>query len=307
MIKNRLIMKNSDKLHKPVTSILRNPHFNSDGTVEGYSQFTPEVFEQEGFNHEQEHKKWEERTARQLSYHNNAKDKTKYKIPPITHSVYLTSDENPNPMKDLYVDNYGKTSQRLSTEDSSFVHYLWVNFDPNDPKYKDVIPEDIRSIPNLQISNIREFEGHPLYQNTVDFLENGRAASKFVEASDLVRVMAMEAKGGLYHDLDWKLYDAKEMIRYMKNFDFIGGREGEEPGDPLLPHGNNHAGAADCIDRAGQRGVSTRISLFLCSRLLMPLMFAVHCSCSGASGRCSGWLIIWSDQRRSEKRMHRVS
>jgi|GEM_PF-5829934 len=218
------------KLHAPVTSILRQPHYfyGREDEVQGYTQFTPEVFEQEGFNHEQEHQKWEERTGRQLSYHNNAKDKEKYKIPPITHSVYLTSDQNPNPMKELYIDNYGKTSERLSAEDSNFVHYLWVNFDPKDPKYKDVIPEEIRAIPNLKIRNIRKFEDHPLYQNTADFLENGRSASKFVEASDLVRVMAMEAKGGVYHDLDWKLYDAKEMIRYMKNFDFIGGREGEE-------------------------------------------------------------------------------
>lgn len=57
-------MKNRDSLHKPITSILRNPHFNSDGTVQGYRQFDPEVFEQEGFNHEEEHRLWERRVTK---------------------------------------------------------------------------------------------------------------------------------------------------------------------------------------------------------------------------------------------------
>jgi len=218
------MLSGTTDLHKPAKVPPQNKQAVGNG-MRGYTQFDPAVFAQEGMDHRAKYEEWLERTKFQLS---ELKPKTYYRIPPITHSTYLTHPAQPIPMKDLYIDNYVATSTGLSESDPNFKHYLWANFDPDDHKYSHVIPQSIRATPGLKIRNVDEFKDHPLFFNLQGILDHGNPASKFVEASDIARVLAMQQYGGVYHDLDWKLYRPEILIGYMKTFHYLGGQEGTD-------------------------------------------------------------------------------
>lgn len=188
--------------------------------MRGYGQFDEEIFEHEKLNSREEYQKWKQDTKEKLSKLNELVGE-EYKIPPITHAVYFTSNEEPKPMKPLYLSKYINTSTRLSLEDQNFKHIIWTN-------NPEVIAAEVKNLPGVEVRLCEEFKEHPLYTNLTLLLEQSQLDSrKFVEASDVARVIAIQKHGGIYHDLDYEVYDAKAMISFMKAFEHFNAKEAD--------------------------------------------------------------------------------
>ena len=57
-------------------------------------------------------------------------------------------------------------------------------------------------------------------------IEDGQLDSrKFVQASDVARIVVLENYGGIYHDIDYEVLNAKEMNKYMRSFDYFNAKE----------------------------------------------------------------------------------
>jgi mannosyltransferase OCH1-like enzyme len=189
-----------------------------------YDRWDKDIFIQEGLDKNSFHDNWAKNHEQALEALDKKIDElnlkvSSYKIPPITHVVYFTSLQNPNPWKELYVNKYLKTNERINAEDSKFTHYIWSN-------KKESIPSEIRSLPKVQVRELNEFSDHPLMPNLQKFLDEGQSDPRiFVEASDVARIMTQQKYGGVYHDLDYEVFDAKTLIRYMKSLTFFAGKE----------------------------------------------------------------------------------
>ncbi len=189
--------------------------------MRGYAQFDEEIFTHEGLNRKNEYEKWKKDTAKKLknidSYLTSA-----YKISAISHATYFTKSDHPPVMKDLYVDKYIKSCSRLSDADPSFWHILWTN-------NVKAIPDSVKSLKGIKLQSCDEFKEHELYSYYLNFLRRAQNDARvFVEASDVARVMALQKYGGLYHDLDYEIYDAKIMINYMKSFPHFNAQEADK-------------------------------------------------------------------------------
>jgi hypothetical protein len=190
---------------------------------EGYSKWDSEIYWQEGLNKQSLHQSWKDTAASTIDklLATNVTDKTPYIIPPISHVVYFTNPDNPKQWKELYTNKYTKTTERLSKQDHNMKHYIWTN-DPN------TVPANVKAIPNVEIRTFDEFKNHELTPSLNKLLEEAKADSnKFVQASDVARVLTQQAYGGVYHDLDYEVFDAAGLIKYMKLASFVGGKEVE--------------------------------------------------------------------------------
>ncbi len=140
-----------------------------------------------------------------------------YKIPLISHSIYYTKDTSPIKLKELYVKKSSICVKKLNAAEASFKHYIWTN-NPN---------IDIGVLSNnVELKLINEFSTHPLYHNIENLLEQGKLSiRKLVQASDVTRIMVMQTYGGIYHDLDYEIFEAFILLKYMRSFNYFNGRE----------------------------------------------------------------------------------
>ena len=84
------------------------------------------------------------------------------------------------------------------------------------------MPEEITTLPNVEIKNIFEFESHVLYPNLTTLINAGETDfRKYVEASDINRIMIQQKYGGIYQDTDYEIYNGEAIIQSMKCFDSI--------------------------------------------------------------------------------------
>jgi GR25 family glycosyltransferase involved in LPS biosynthesis len=142
-----------------------------------------------------------------------------YKIPPISHSVYFSKNLDSIKLKDFYISKSNICIERLNEAESNFKHYIWTN-NPN------LEIKELSSFPNVELKLVTEFFGHPLYKNIEQLLIEGKSsARKLVQASDIMRIMAMQKYGGIYHDLDYEIFDAHSIIKYMKSFNYFNSKE----------------------------------------------------------------------------------
>ena len=142
-----------------------------------------------------------------------------YKIPPIGNSVFFTSNLETVKLKDLYIKKFGICVDKLNEADSNFKHYIWTN-NPN------IDIGELSKFPNIEIRLITEFADHPLYNNIIKLIEKDQLkTADLVQASDIARVIVTQKYGGIYHDLDYEIFDAEPIVRYMKSFNYFNGRE----------------------------------------------------------------------------------
>jgi mannosyltransferase OCH1-like enzyme len=140
-----------------------------------------------------------------------------YSIPLITHHIYFTSNSSPTPIKESVVSNISNSISRLNNYNDKFIHYFWTN----NPK---IIPVEIAKIPNLIVKNINEFKKDKLYPHLISSIEQGQKHSMyFVQSSDILRIMSLYKYGGIYHDIDYEIYNADILMQYVESFDFIAG------------------------------------------------------------------------------------
>jgi mannosyltransferase OCH1-like enzyme len=194
-----------------------------DDGHEGIGRFDPRVLQQEGVPHEETYRNWRKDCKDKLEKLDSFKGED-YKIPAIEHAVFFTSNSSPKELKDEYVQKLSDTAKRLKAVNPNFRHILWTN----NPDIRDIesVQKILKEVPNLEIKTIYEFADHPLQQNLSTLIEKGQQDSRaFVEASDIARVMVAQKYGGVYHDLDYEIFDAQAMVSYMKSFNYFNGRE----------------------------------------------------------------------------------
>ncbi|KKB96407.1 hypothetical protein SZ25_00502, partial [Candidatus Arcanobacter lacustris] len=213
--------------------------------MEGFKRFDSAIFEQEGVDKVEFYQNIKNMfTYRSWTFNNfnkfikdicnveqwfsDNKDLAEYKIPANTHVVYFTSDKNPNSWKELYINKYLKTNERLNKADSNFVHYIWTN-NPGS------IPEQVKSSAGVIVKDLNEFKDHPLIPNLEDLLNKGQTNWKFfVEASDVMRIISQQKYGGIYHDLDYEVFKAKPLVKMMELLSFFAGTEEEGRSDSFI-------------------------------------------------------------------------
>ena len=144
------------------------------------------------------------------------------KIPLITHHIYFSDPNNPKELTNIYKDKLEKSITRLNDAQDGFVHYFWTNA-------PDIVPDKIRNLSGVHILDISEFQEDELYKNVKELLNSDKSVGivNYVKASDIARLIVIKKYGGIYFDLDYEIYDAVEMLRHAKNFNFFGGFEFE--------------------------------------------------------------------------------
>ena len=149
----------------------------------------------------------------------NLSDKDSFKIPSITHHVYFTYDDNPIKLKDFFVEKMKANYSKLNNVKEDWNHYIWTN-------NINLFPDEIKNINGVKIMDLSEFKEHKLYSHLLAAINKGnKLRAYYMEASDMLRLMVLQKFGGIYNDMDYEIYNAIELTKLMKNFDFIGGRE----------------------------------------------------------------------------------
>lgn len=169
---------------------------------------------QEGFDFEKENKKIIKDSLNKL-YAETPKE-INLKIPAITHRVYFSSPRSKKNPKELYLEFYKSTVNKLNLLPETWQHNVWTNL-------PDIFPEEIKKLKGVQIRNISDLKGHYLYDTLVNIIKKGdKLVGHFSEASDLLRFMVVQKYGGIYMDMDYEIYNTNALHNWMHNFNFLG-------------------------------------------------------------------------------------
>jgi mannosyltransferase OCH1-like enzyme len=150
---------------------------------------------------------------------NEIDNNAELKIPAITHHIYFTYEKDPLKLKDFFIEKMKANFSKLNDLDQEWEHYIWTN-------NASLFPPEIIKIKGVKLMNTSEFMYHKLYNHLTEAINNGNnLRAYFMEASDMLRLMALQKFGGIYNDMDYEIYNAPALLSLMKKFDFIGGRE----------------------------------------------------------------------------------
>ena len=214
------------EIEKTIANILLQAPNGKVKTLGCYDEDIEDNYIIEGFNPEIEAKKL---LADYLYKTTNLQnlDSTQ-RIPFITHQIYITPTNNPKPIDHLSLKISIKTTKMLNNAPNSWQHNYWTN-------NLDSIPNEIKNIPNVRIRLIDELKDSILWPELERAISLGDDdISMIVTASDMIRIIVTEMEGGIYHDLDYQLYDLEGLLEIIKYFDFISGREIQKPEAPPL-------------------------------------------------------------------------
>jgi hypothetical protein len=171
------------------------------------------IFTQEGFNYKTSNQKVIQDSLNKLDTNKEANERS-ITTPFITHQVYFTPTIKETKLSDFYIENTKLSISKLN-KTAVWKHYIWTN---NKDIFKSINTADIRST--------EEFKDHPLYKNLLEMLDKGNESRAYLaEASDLVRLMALQKFGGMYKDMDYEIYNIEALLSLFNKYDFIGGRE----------------------------------------------------------------------------------
>ena len=175
-----------------------------------------EIFRQEGIDYYAEDKKITEDGLKKLA---DLKTSNHFKIPLISHHVYLSAQDNAAPLNNFYLEKLKATYHKLNKSNDNWKHFFWTN----NPK---ILPEEIKQIHGVEIKNPEEFAKHTLYKALYEYIQKGENIRAYLAGgSDLLRLMALEEYGGMYNDMDYEIYNPEALLNLFKEFDYVGGRE----------------------------------------------------------------------------------
>jgi len=190
--------------------------------IRRYSQYKDfiERLEQEGISNVLELKN--KKLSEFVQFHKNTK------IPPIEHIVYLFKDTTSN-MPNYLIDKVSNNYKNLRSNHPKWKLIFWTNIESN-------VPKSLTILPDVEIRNINSLKHHKLYNNLTTLIDEATTSSEYksilTQASDIVRIMALN-EGGVYHDCDYLINDAEELIKYMKIWGLIIGLESDSPNADL--------------------------------------------------------------------------
>lgn len=146
---------------------------------------------------------------RDLDQNSNNKE---FKIPPIVHTIWLTPKHNPKEVSQKYIDNLKHNMSIFAQDGRKWKFVLWTNDESllpntvNQLRRAGFIIKDIKSITSQE----------PALEKIIY-----RAIDKelFATSSDSLRYLIMAKYGGVYTDVDIKLY--VPLTKLTKTYDFI--------------------------------------------------------------------------------------
>ncbi len=226
-----------DPLNDIANNILSSLHITKKCYKEDGGDFI-RIFKQEGLDYYKEDQKITSNSLNLLYIESKPIDT----IPKISHHIYISFKTNPVLPNEIIIEMLKSSLNKLNST-AEWQHYLWTNI-------PDLFKEIVKDIKNISLKTIDEFHDHPLYNTLTKALERNRISS-FSQASDVLRLMALEQYGGLYFDLDYEIYNAIYLSQLIKKFDFIIGRERKEVqsyyGNAFLASKPNHPIIKDMI------------------------------------------------------------
>lgn len=154
--------------------------------------------------------------GRLLNFEPNLLDSTVYRIPLITHKIWVTADDNPKNPAMSYI-KWLEESIKHNPTMAGWTHYFWV-------ERKTKLPELTKLLENhpniilmeLDSLNTQSFLTGNLYKESIK-------QKKFGKATDIIRLELLRSFGGFYLDTDYELYQS--LIPFCKSYDLVVGLE----------------------------------------------------------------------------------
>ena len=156
----------------------------------------------------------------------------KYRIPHLTHKIWLTSESNPCELPEKYLEWF----MNSTAIHPDWQHYLWV-IDP------EKLPETVKKLASTQIAIKTISKDLPQGLKLNSLFQQAVQENKFGKGSDILRVEILNQLGGFCWDTDYQLHQSLEVFSEL--YDFMGCLEpvsvllgnafmGSRPGHPVI-------------------------------------------------------------------------
>lgn len=209
---------------KDIESLIANARqvgFKADNKkIDCYFGRSLKMFEQEGINYSELDQnlitQGLEVIANIEQYQNE-----NYKIPLISHQIYFTSSEKPNPIDALSLKLTIESIKELNNS-GNWIHYFWTNS-------LNSVPSEIKNLKNVEVRTLEEFIQDELWNELNDILNKAEnEPGLYSPASDILRYILLASYGGIYRDLDYRIYNAQQLTKLMSYANTIVGKEDHE-------------------------------------------------------------------------------
>ena len=151
-----------------------------------------------------------------LKYYPRLLDSTVYRIPLVTHKIWVTSDANPKDPSAQYI-RWLENSIKHNPTEAGWTHYFWI-------ESKDKLPglaKLLENHPNIVIKELNDLNTATFI--TGDLYKEAIKQKKFGKATDILRLELLRLIGGYYLDTDYEVFQS--LIPYSKAYDMVVGLE----------------------------------------------------------------------------------
>ena len=205
-------------------------------TIECYFHTSIEMFSQNNFDYHVENNKLIAQSMNALEKLDNFTI-SDFKIPTLTHQIWLTSNINPQTIDSVPLNLTISTLLELNRASDQWTHYIWTN-------NLAIIPDQLRNIPYTQFMLIDEFSDHRLWPELQETLTKGESnKSLLAQAGDIIRYIILERKGGIYRDFDHLIFEnrSNDLLKLMSMANFLASKVFHSD---LTPVGNSFIAAS---------------------------------------------------------------
>ena len=166
-----------------------------------------------------------------------------------THMVYVFKDSSGR-ISTSNNEAIIRSTKALNLVNPNYTHKFWTNNFNN-------LNEEIKCLENIEIVDISEFTGHVLYKYVEEFLTKAAVPNEahykafLTQASDLIRIMALEKFGGIYHDVDYQIFEPEILDYLTTKYNLLLGQESEDQRDianNFIAVSKNHQVIKDMIN-----------------------------------------------------------
>ncbi len=154
----------------------------------------------------------EEIISTQNRYKNlNILPSKEFKIPSISHHIWLVNPSYPKEIKDEDLINYRELVSKIDEINICFKHILWTNC-------KECIPKSLKVLSEMEVE-VRDINDYAKKLKSVKFIKTLVEQKKFGIAADFLRIDILKEYGGFYSDLNYMVNFSP--ADYMKTYDFF--------------------------------------------------------------------------------------
>lgn len=146
----------------------------------------------------------------------NLMDSTTYRIPLVTHKIWVTSDANPKDPSPQYI-KWLENSIEHNMPSQGWTHYFWIESKEKLPK----LAKLLENHPTITLRELKDLDTAKFL--TGDLYKTSIKENKFGKATDIIRLELLRMFGGYYLDTDYELFQS--LLLYSKAYDMIVGLE----------------------------------------------------------------------------------